>query len=171
VPHHPGDLLERHGEHVVQHERESLRRLEGVQHDEQREADRVGELSLLGRVDSVAGLHDRVGHPHVERVLAPGRPRAQHVQAQPRNDRGEPTADIVHVLARRAGDPQPGFLDRVLGLGERAQHPVGDRPQAGSVLLEPRYPELFVLHCHILSTRRVTSIGPAGKGGRDTRRT
>jgi hypothetical protein len=42
------DLVERHAEHVVEHEREPLRRLEGLEHDEQRESDRIGEH----RVDS-----------------------------------------------------------------------------------------------------------------------
>src|SRR6202035_2780936 len=41
------DLLERHAEHVVQYDREPLGRRERLEHDEHREADRVGEERLL----------------------------------------------------------------------------------------------------------------------------
>jgi len=130
----------------VQHEGEPLGRVQRLEYDQQRKTHRVGEDALLGRIDPVAGLDDRVGHAHAQRVLAPGSPRAQHVQALPRHDRGEPAGDVVHVLARGARDSQPSLLHRVLGLGERAQHPVGQRLQPGSLLLETLSPELFVLH-------------------------
>ena len=41
------DLLERHPEHVVEDECEPLRRRQRVEHDEQRQADRVGEERLV----------------------------------------------------------------------------------------------------------------------------
>ena len=40
------DLVERHAERVVQHEREPLGRREEIEHDEQRGPDRVGEQRL-----------------------------------------------------------------------------------------------------------------------------
>ena len=69
------DLVEGHGEHVVQHEREALGRLEHLEHDEQREADRVGEERLLLGVDAVRRADDRVGHERLERVLPAGAAR------------------------------------------------------------------------------------------------
>ena len=45
-----GDLLERHPEHVVQDEGEALGRCQRLEHDEQREPDRVGQQRLVVRV-------------------------------------------------------------------------------------------------------------------------
>ena len=50
------DLVEGHGEHVVQHEREPLGRAERLEHDEQRKADGVGEQCLLLGVASSSRL-------------------------------------------------------------------------------------------------------------------
>jgi hypothetical protein len=63
------DLVERDGEHVVQHERRPLRRREGVEHDEQREPDRVGEQRLVLRIDLLVQADDRVGHVDVQGFL------------------------------------------------------------------------------------------------------
>lgn len=51
--HDPGDLVERHGEHVVQHERDAFRRSQHVEDDQQRGSDRVGQHSLLFRITAV----------------------------------------------------------------------------------------------------------------------
>ena len=48
-----GDLLERHGEHVVQHERQPLGRGQRVQHHQQRQPDRVGQQRLVLGVAAV----------------------------------------------------------------------------------------------------------------------
>ena len=50
-------------------------------------------------------------------------------------------------LRIRAAQPQPGFLDGVLGVAHRAEHAVGDRPQARAVALELVRDQL-VLVCH-----------------------
>ena len=43
-PSHDGtDLVERHGEHIMQDERKAFRGRQGVEHDKQRHADRVRE--------------------------------------------------------------------------------------------------------------------------------
>ena len=44
---HLSDLLERHGEHLVQHVRDALRRRESLEHDPERAADLVDEQDLL----------------------------------------------------------------------------------------------------------------------------
>ena len=53
---HRRDLLEGQLEHVVEHEREPLRRGQGVEHDEQGEPDRVGQQRLLLRLELPSGL-------------------------------------------------------------------------------------------------------------------
>lgn len=92
-PHDRGDLLEGDREHVVQHEREALVGCQGVQDDQERRADGVGELDLLlgrGRGHRLGG---RVG-PH----LPPGGAGAQHVQADAGDHRGQPSAQILDGL-------------------------------------------------------------------------
>ena len=61
APDDGGDLVERHREHVVEHEGDALGRGQRVEHDEQREADRVPEQRLLLGVHPVLSAQDRVG--------------------------------------------------------------------------------------------------------------
>jgi len=68
---HRGDLLERHGEHVVQHEREPLRGRQRLEHHQQSQPDRVGQQCFVLRVYTVLVADDRVGHVHVEGLLPP----------------------------------------------------------------------------------------------------
>ena len=81
-----------------------------------------------------------------ERFLAPHAARAQHVQADPRDDGGQPAAEVLDLVRVGAAEPQPGLLHGVVGLGHRAQHPVGDRPQARPVLLEPLGQPVLLAH-------------------------
>jgi hypothetical protein len=86
------DLIEWHGEDVVEDEGEPLGGSERVEDDEQRQPDRVGEQRLLLGVDAVLGADDRVGHVRAERLLGPGardlmvfrHTRATIVVSQPR---------------------------------------------------------------------------------------
>ena len=60
APHDGSDLVEGNGEDVVQHEREPLGGSQSVEHQEQREADRIGQqCSVLG-VGCVLAAHARV---------------------------------------------------------------------------------------------------------------
>ena len=69
APHDGRDLPEGHPEHVVQHEREPLRRGERLEHDEQREPDAVGQQRLLLGIHVAGGGEQRVGHADlVERL-------------------------------------------------------------------------------------------------------
>ena len=58
-------------------------------------------------------------------------------------------------------EPQPGLLDGVVGLAERAEHPVGDRAQAGPVLLEPLGQPVRSSIGHVPLRRRGHSSRPA----------
>ena len=80
--------------------------------------------------------HDRLGEPAPDVVLAPGPACAEHVERDARDDGGEPAAEVRDGLGVGAGEAQPRLLDRVLGLGHRAEHSVGDRSQVRPVELE-----------------------------------
>jgi len=83
APEHGRHLGERHGEQVVQDEREPFGRRERVQHDQQREADRVREHGLVLRIAgrpaparpghrAVPGRHLRGARPGItDRFLVP----------------------------------------------------------------------------------------------------
>jgi hypothetical protein len=63
-------------------------------------------------------------------------PAAKLVEAHPRDDRGEPAAEVAHVLAVGAAELQPRLLHGVVGVVRGAEHPVRDRAQVRAVLLE-----------------------------------
>ena len=81
---------------------------------------------MLG-LGAVGGVDDRVGNVHIERLLAARSARAEHVQRHAGDDRRQPAAEVLDLARVHAAEPQPGILDGVVSLAERAQHPVGDR--------------------------------------------
>ena len=151
-----GDLVERHGEHVVQHERQPLGRCERLEHHEQRQPHRVGQQRLVLGLGPVVAADDRVGHADVQRLLAPRPARAQHVEAHPRDDRRQPRAQVLDFARVRSAEPQPALLDRVVGLAQRAEHLVGHRSQVGAVLLELLRQEVVLVHRSHPSRRQVS---------------
>ena len=120
----------------MQDEGKAFGRGERFEHDQERKPDRVGEERLVLGVGAVGGIDDRVGHAHVERLLAPRPARAEHVQRDAGDDRRQPGAEVLDVARVGAAEPEPGVLDGVVGLAERAEHPVGDRAQTRSLILE-----------------------------------
>ena len=107
---------------------------------------------MLG-VDSGLAARDQLGRVRapLQRLLGPRRARAQHVEAQPRDDGRQPPPEVLDSTRVRAADPDPGFLNGVVGLAPRAEHPVGDRPQVTPVLFESlRQPFVFVHRSHSL---------------------
>jgi hypothetical protein len=64
------DLVEGNREHVVEDVGEPLCRRQRLEHDEQREADGVGEQRLVLGVGAVWAVDDRVGQVCVEWLLA-----------------------------------------------------------------------------------------------------
>jgi len=65
----------------VQHERQPLGRLQGLEYDEQRQADGVRQQELVLRARLVA--HDRIRYVRPERLVAPGLPRPEYIEAHP----------------------------------------------------------------------------------------
>jgi hypothetical protein len=76
--------------------------------------------------------------------------RATTVVSQP------PRLSTSPVSARLSREP--GFLDGVVGLAGRAEHPVGHRPQAGSVGLEPLHQPVAMLHCYLPPSASVIAV-------------
>jgi hypothetical protein len=79
----------------VEHEREALRRAERLEHDEQRQADGVGEQRLVLGVRPVRAIDDRVRQDDVERLLAMRATRPQHVQRHAGHDGREPRIEVL----------------------------------------------------------------------------
>jgi len=71
------DLIERHAEDVVQYEGETLGRLEGLQHHEEREADRV-RMHRIGLRIPVGAGDQGIGHVGVQGTLPARGSRPQH---------------------------------------------------------------------------------------------
>ncbi len=87
------------------------------------------------------GLDDRVGHV---RASSGSSRRAVRERSMFRHTRATTVVSqpprFSTSLASDAAQPQPGVLHGVVGLGERAEHPVGHRPQPRPVLLEAARP-------------------------------
>ncbi len=126
------DLVERHAEHVVQHEWESLRRLDGLQDHEEREPDRVREHGVGLRI--LVGASDH-GIGYVRGMLIEGILSAS--ATGPRHTR----ATTVVSRARRfstpgAAESNPAFLNGIVCFARRPEHSIGHRAQMRPVLFE-----------------------------------
>jgi hypothetical protein len=60
----------------------------------------------------------------VERFLTPRLVRREHVQADPRDDRRQPSAEVLDRRGIRAAQPDPSLLHSVIRLNERSEHSV-----------------------------------------------
>jgi len=131
-----GDLVERDREHVVEDEGEPLGGRQRLEHDEQRESDRVGKQPFLLGVALGIDADDRVGEPGIGRLFTRGAARPQDIEADACDDRRQPARKVLDRAAVDSVQPQPGFLHCVLALVERAKHLVRHPPQVRTVLLE-----------------------------------
>jgi hypothetical protein len=139
------DLVERDREDVVQHERQPLGGLQRLEHDQEGEADRVGQERLVLRVRPVRAVDDRLRYPQVGH-LPPRVAGAEHVQGHPGDDGREPAAEVLDFVGVGSAKAQPGLLDGVVRLAHRAEHPVGHSPQVGAVGLEPVGQVIALVH-------------------------
>ena len=108
------DLFEGHVKHVVQHERNPFSRGELLQHNQQCEADRVGDQFRLFEIHHLLCSHLSV-RERLKGLLARFS-STQHIEADPRDDSGQPPAEIIDTMNSRAAEAQPCFLDCVLRL-------------------------------------------------------
>src|SRR5262249_32923844 len=81
-----------------------------------------------------ARLQHRAWQPRPN-IAAPDTVGAQLVQAHPAGRRDQPALDVVDLVAAVPQQPRVRLLDRVLGVGQRAQHPVADVEDPALVLL------------------------------------
>ena len=145
-----GDLGVAVVEHVVQQEHRALLRREALQEHEEGERERVGHLGLAGRIGRAVG-HERLGQPLADVGLASHAGRAQLVDREPRGHRRDVRPRRLDPLAllERLVEAEERLLDHVLGLGDAAEHPVGDRERRRAQLLE----QLVVRVGHAASPR------------------
>ena len=125
-----GDLLERDGEAVVQHEGHPFRRWQGLQHGHQRHADGIGEQRLVLGLHGVGPVDDGVGHVDLQRLVGVGAAAAQDVEADAGDDRGQPRGEVLDLVGRRraAAAARPPARRRRPRRSSRAS---GSRPPAG----------------------------------------
>ncbi len=64
----------------------------------------------------------------------------------PPDDRRQPGLHVFNVRRILVANPQPCFLEGIVGFGRRSEHPVGDGAQVGSVLLEAFSQPLALIH-------------------------
>src|SRR4029453_2370969 len=114
----------------------SLRRLEPIEDNEQRESDRICENRFLLGAAPAHTSRNRPRSVRSERLLAPRFARPEHVQAHTRDDGGQPSAKIVDAGGIGAAQSQPRLLDSIVHLTHRAQHPVSHGTKVGPVLFK-----------------------------------
>ena len=136
-----GDFGEGVAEDIVQDERDALGRGHRFEHDQEGHADRLIQGDPVGGVGGGAAgppaaplrrFGQRLGDPFAHVALPPGPRRAEQVQADAAGDRGQPGAggcDGVLLLPGHGVPAGVGLLDGILGIGQRAQQPVGEVDQ------------------------------------------
>ena len=132
------DLVERDREHVVQDERQSFGRCQGVQNHEQRQSHRIGQHRLMLGIDVADPVDDGVRHPGDSSSRGRAR-RARKVFEQIRATTVVSHASRLSIWPASApAQSQPGLLHGILGVVDRAQHAVGHRTQMRPGGLESR---------------------------------
>ena len=120
----PRHLFVRIVEHLAEQEDGTLDRRELLEQVQERERERIGGLGVTDRLV----VDQRLGQPLARIDLAASPRRAELIDRQARRDRRQVglrrvRLDLGLVVA------QERVLDDVLRLGDRAEHPVGDREQ------------------------------------------
>ena len=126
----------------MQHEGKPLGRRQALQHHQKRGADGIGHFHIAPK----RIVSDRFRNMRPHRLLAPRFARAQHVEADAGDNRGQPATEVFDRARIGTAQPQPGLLHGIVDLAGRAQHAVGHRPQAGSIGLELFGQKLFLVH-------------------------
>jgi hypothetical protein len=153
----------------VQDERQPLRRGERVEHHEQRQPDGVRQHRFALGVEGVGLVADeRLGQAAAGVVLAAGAAGAQHVQRHARHHRRQPAGQVDDRLGVGPVEPQPGLLHGIVGVADRAQHPVRHGAQARAVALELRGQQVSLVH-HPDDVRRPADVTVTSPPRRSTK--
>jgi len=118
APDDRGDLVERHREHVVEHERDPFGRGKLFEHHEHGEADRVGQERFVLRVHPAVAVRDRLVHLRLQRFLTPRLAGAQHVQAHTCHDRRDPPRFPTPLAPERLSRSQDSWTASSASLTE-----------------------------------------------------
>ena len=152
------DLVERHCEHVVQHERQPLRGAERVEDHQQGGADRVGQQCFMLGIAPGRGALEVLRQALAGRFLASGGAGPQHVERHPGDDRRQPPIEVLDGARVGPVEPDPCFLHGVVCLAGRPEHPVRHRPQMGTPGLEPVHQPVVFRHRYLLLSRSVMTL-------------
>src|ERR671922_262548 len=136
---------------------------------DQRQPEGMGEQRLVLGIDPARAVDKGIGHPPGERLPPPRLARAEHVQRDPSDDGRQPPTEVLHLVRVNAVQPQPGLLDGIVGLTQRAQHPVGHRSQPRSMLLESLCQPVALFHLSHPFLAPCHSSRPPRSGGCDQR--
>lgn len=120
----------------MQHERQALGGRQRFEHDQERDPDGVGHHDVALRTLVQRRGHDRLRQPSARVVLASRPARPEHVEADPPDDDGEPTAKVIGASRVPPIEPDPRLLHGVVGFADRAEHPVSDPAQVRALVLE-----------------------------------
>jgi hypothetical protein len=139
--------------------------LRGIEHHEQGQPDRLREQRLVFGVRILTQAHHRVRD--MNRQFLPSRPPgAQHVQAYPPDNRGEPRLHVLDAPGILAANPEPGFLERIIGFAHRPEHPVGDRAQIRAMPLESAWTATVLLPVMVPLPRACCHVATSVAGRR-----
>lgn len=163
---------------VVQHEGHALRGCHRLEHHEQGRAHRFVEGDPLGGVRQWGGpgeevCRDGFRQPLSDVAFTPDSRGAEQVEGDPAADSGQPGRRILDLCPLVLGHPIPpqvGLLHHVLGVGERARHPIRHRLQPSTFVLHIaqmcRYRVDPVAHDRIMPPRRPAASATTRRPGR-----
>ena len=153
TPHDRRELLERYREHVVQHEREPLGRIERFEHDEQTQArpNRRATRRLQDRLRS-----RRPGPADEPRAaLHAGTCARAAYRDRPVRRRWSANRSGCRSRQRPIAPDGATLLHRILGLAQGAEHPVRNRLQAAAIGLETSGQLATLVHRHLAGSARI----------------
>lgn len=132
------DLRIGESERLAQDEDRTLKRGERLEDDQHGQGHGVGEHGTFRRIGyggAEFGDHG-FGQPGPHVSLTAGPQMAKPVDGQPGGDAHEKGPRLPHVLTPGRGPAQPRFLHHILGVGDPAEHAVGDPGEGGPVGFE-----------------------------------
>ncbi len=143
--HDRSDLIEGDREHIVQNKGDPLGWTERLEHHLQGKPHRACQQQLLLRVELVNIVENRIRHAQAAGLLASG---AQHVKAHAGDHCRQPGTQVLEACVVGTNQPQPRFLDGVIGFVQRTQYSVCHRSEMRAVQLKlPR--QSLVVHQYI----------------------
>jgi hypothetical protein len=152
--HRGSDLGVGHLEYVRQHENRPLDRCQLVEQHQEAEGQGVGQL---GRALRAGISHDRLGQPWPGVDLPGPRRGAEPVEAKAGGCGDQPGLGVGDVCAAGRLPAQPGVLGDVVGVGQGAEHPIGQAADPGPGRLERILAHVAVVTGNACTARRAAA--------------